>query len=305
MTQQNPMQNRQAAPNRPAVDEFEIMRQRLRRRGAVSGQERQRELSRQFAAFGNLPSGAALKARQQTAQAQERATNEALQDVNIAQAQTLRAERESAAGRDLQRELQQAQLGAQRDLQKEQISFQEREGAAARAAQMELANLAATTDLEKARMAGANALELQELQNEAALKAAELQEKGMNERLATRIASNRDLFDIEMAFKREGRTIEQELAREGLDLQQQEMKLNQTVTALNSLDLLFSVGFDNGEINSIVDALDLPFKDKLAGFLEDRYQRLDARAEASPSQNVAPGGGDRTPWWAIPGLTAR
>lgn len=268
MTQQNPFQNnsrqRPAAPPNQ-IDEFEIMRQRLRRRGATTGQERQRELSRQFAALGNLPSGAAIRARQQTAQAQERATNEALQDVNVLQAQTQRAEREAQAGRDLQRELQTQQIG-----------FQEREGAAARTAQMDLAQLAATTDLEKARLAGANALELQQLQNEASLRERQLVEEGMNERLANQMANNRELFDLEMQFKREGRSVQEELAREGLSLQQQEFALNKTVTALNSLDLLVQSGFRNDEIGLIIENLNLPFKDDLNRFFQERSQRLEA-----------------------------
>jgi hypothetical protein len=254
MTQQNPFQNRQQSPAPNQVDEFEIMRQRLKRRGATTGQERQRELSRQFAALGNLPSGAALKARQQTAQAQERATSEALQDVNVLQAQTQRQEREAEAGRQLQRDLTTQQIAGQRGL----------------------AELAASTDLEKARLAGANAIELQTLQNEASLRERQLVEGGMDRRLANQMANNRELFDLEMQFKREGRSVQEELARAGLDMQQQEFKLNQTVTALNSLDLLVQSGFRNDEIGAIIDNLNLPFKDDLNRFFQERSQRLEA-----------------------------
>ena len=97
MTQPNPF-----APAGGA-DEFEIMRQRLRSRGAARGEQAQRGVARQAASLGNLPSGAALKQRQFAAQAAEAQTGQELQDVNILQAQTQRAERESAAARELQR----------------------------------------------------------------------------------------------------------------------------------------------------------------------------------------------------------
>lgn len=264
MTQQNPL-------NQGAPDEFELMRRRLRRRGAVQGQEQQRDLSRQFAALGTAPSGAAIKARQQAAQAQERITSEGLQDVNILESQTRRAERENLAQRELQQELQKRQLG-----------FQEREGLAQRelqrgmqeaeiAGQFNLAQLAATTDLEKARMAGATQLELQQLQNEAAIKERELVEAGTDRRLAQQLASNREMFDIEQAFRQEQSSIQEELAREGLTFQQQEFELNKTVTALNSIDVLIGAGFGQGEIGAIIEALDLPFQDKLGQVLERKF----------------------------------
>ena len=97
MTQQNPL-----APAGGA-DEFEIMRQRLKQRGAARGEQAQRGVARQAASLGNLPSGAALKQRQFAAQATDAQTGQELQDVNVLQAQTQRAERESAAARELQR----------------------------------------------------------------------------------------------------------------------------------------------------------------------------------------------------------
>jgi hypothetical protein len=100
-TQQAPQQ--QQAQQQPAVDEFEIMRRRLRQRGAARGEQAQRQVARQAAALGNLPSGAALRQRQEAAQIAEEQTGRELQDVNILQAQTQRAEREAAAERGLRR----------------------------------------------------------------------------------------------------------------------------------------------------------------------------------------------------------
>ncbi|GAG90680.1 unnamed protein product, partial [marine sediment metagenome] len=95
--QQNPLSSKGGA------DEFEIMRQRLKQRGAARGDQAQRGVARQAASLGNLPSGAALKQRQFAAQQTDAQTGQELQDVNILQAQTQRAERESAAARELQR----------------------------------------------------------------------------------------------------------------------------------------------------------------------------------------------------------
>ena len=92
----------QKPPTEP-VDEFELLRRRAKRRGAASAAGQQRDLNRQFAALGNLPSGAALKVRQQAATAAGQQTSDDLAGINVLQAQTQRAERESQAQRDLQR----------------------------------------------------------------------------------------------------------------------------------------------------------------------------------------------------------
>ncbi|MAH48282.1 hypothetical protein CMI37_20830 [Candidatus Pacearchaeota archaeon] len=294
MTQQNPL-------NQGVPDEFELMRRRLRRRGAVQGQEQQRDLSRQFAALGTAPSGAAIKARQQAAQAQERITSEGLQDVNILEAQTRRGERENLAQRELQKELQQRQLG-----------FQEREGLAQRelqrdlqeaqiAGQFELAQLSATTDLEKARMAGATQIELQEMQNETLLKERQLVEAGTDRRLAKQLASSREMFDIEQAFREEQSSIQEDLAERGMSIQEQEFKINQTITALNSIDVLIGAGFGQGEIGAIIAALELPFQDKLGSVLERKFagdiaarqelirQGTQAGLQQAEAQRIDPG----------------
>jgi len=267
MTQQNPFQNRQTRPP-GEVDEFELMRRRLKQRGATTGQERQQELSRQFASLGNLPSGAAIKTRQKAATASERATNEALQDVNILEAQTLRQERESQAGRDLQRELQ-----------TQQIEFQKGEGAAGRATQMDLANLAATTDLEKARMAGANAIELQNLRNEAAMKERQLIEEGLDARQASVLSQNKDLFDLEMAFKERGQSFAEEAFKD-------ELTLNKSVTALNAIDLLIANNFSKEEIGPILMQLEIPFADQITDFYDAKQRERREKSEQLSAQPI-------------------
>jgi hypothetical protein len=99
----------QGAAQGAPPDEFELLRRRLKLRGATRGEEQQQDLNRRFAAQGNLPSGAAFKIRQQAQQAADRQTSEDLQSVNIAQLQTQRQEREAEKQRAFAGE--QAQLG--------------------------------------------------------------------------------------------------------------------------------------------------------------------------------------------------
>ena len=278
MTQPNPFnqnQNQNQSPNAP-IDEFEIMRRRLKQRGAVTGKEQQRDISRQFAAMGNLPSGAALKVRQQAQEAQERATSGALQDVNILEAQTRRGERESEAGRLLQRDLATQQAETQLGLAREQ-----------RAGAFDIASLGAQTDLEKARLAGANAIELQNIQNEASFRERVLLEQGADVRFAKQLAENQRMFDIEQQLKKENSSIQQELARSGLDTQQQEFAINKSVTALNALDLLKDRGFDKGEMMNIMDALDLPFANQVGGMIDRMFAESQAIRQTEAERRAA------------------
>lgn len=92
------------------VDEFELMRRRVRQESKAAGQQRQEELKRQFARTGMLQSGAAIKQAGIESQQQEQQTQRALEGVDIAQAQTLRAEREAEKQREFARS---ERLGAQ------------------------------------------------------------------------------------------------------------------------------------------------------------------------------------------------
>ena len=271
MTQQNPFQNRQTRPP-GEVDEFELMRRRLKQRGATTGQERQQELSRQFASLGNLPSGAAIKTRQKAATASERATNEALQDVNILEAQTLRQEREGQAERDVRRELMTQELASR-----------EREGAATRQTEMDLGNLAATTDLEKARMAGASAREVANIQADTAVRVQELQNKGLDDRVAKEIASREKLFNLEMNFNDQNQSWAEQIARS-------EYEINKSVTAIHAVDLLRANGFDHNDVSGLLKALGIPYADRVTDFL------MQGATGSAPPPNVNTSGGYQSPW---------
>jgi len=290
MTQPNPLANQ-------PVDEFELMRRRLQARGAVQAKGAQGELTRQFAALGNLPSGAALRVRQQAAEQTQRLTNEAVQDVNIAEAQTRFQEREAEKGRLAQRgiaELQaQTQTGiaglqarSQTGIAGLQARSQEKIAQGQFKSAFDIAQLGAQTDLKKAEMAGANAIELANIQAETQSKIAQLSEAGMDKRLAIQIASNRELFDLEMAFKRDGQSLQEEMFAFSKDQAQQEMALNKAATSLNSIDPLMAMGFSGQEIKDMLSALDLPFADKIGGIIDQKEARMANQPPAprQPSQ---------------------
>ena len=202
----------QPAQAEPKVDEFEIMRRRLRQRGAASGEGQQRQLNRQFASLGNLPSGAAFKVRQQAQEAQGRQTSEAVQDVNVLQAQTQRAERESAAQRKLQKfgittqadtAIKTAEIGAEAGLEQAEIAAESalettKLGTASAETIAELqgnfgitaANISAESALNVERMRGKHGSE----QQQAAIKASQ-------DELTQTLASNESLAQMDAATK--------------------------------------------------------------------------------------------------------
>lgn len=289
MTQPNPFQGA-AQP----VDEFELMRRRLRQRGAVRGEETQRQLSRQFAALGNLPSGSALKQQQLARQQQAQQTSADIQDVNILQAQTQRAERESAAQRALQRfgietQAQTAReaLAGQRDIAGLQAAttragFQSQQDIARLQAesQFRVAQLGANTDLEKARLQGANQIELAQIQTESNQRIAQLEQQGLDRRLAEQIGANRELFDIEIGLKERGLSLQEELQKFSIDQGKQEMALNKAATVLNALDPLSALGFSGDEVGNMIEALGLPFGDQILEQYNQRAQRIAAEPPA-------------------------
>ena len=345
MTQANPFGSK-----KPEVDEFEIMRQRLKQRGAARGDQAQRQVSRQSASLGNLPSGSALKLQQQAARQTEQQTGQEIQDVNVLQAQTQRAERESAAQRGLQRfgittqagtaidtanigsrtQLGSARIGAEAGIAQANIGA---EGGIARAnigaqagitqANIGAASALATTtlsteanqaiaqlgvdsdfkllekkglqDLENLRQQGASAQELatlqgnintslQEQQNAHDAKKTQLMEGGMNARLSDQIASNKQLFDLEMIFKENGQSIQGALADEQISSSQADTIMSQAATVINTLDPLMNMGFELEDIHGLLNDLEMPFAKEIAELARNRHNNL-----RQSGQNFIPG----------------
>ena len=259
MAERNPL----AAPQpQPALDEFEIMRRRLRQRGAARGEEAQRGLQRQFAALGTLPSGAALRQQQITARETEQLTGRELQDVAILEAQTRRAEREAQAQRGLQR-------------------FGITTGAET---QRGIAQLQAETQIGAEELRARTARETAQLQAETQIRERQLIEAGTSERFATQLSQNRELFDLELQLKQQNTDIQRELARFGIEQGKEEMVLNRAATVLNALDPLSALGFSSQEVGDMIETLGLPFADQI----REQYAQRTARIGAEPPAERKP-----------------
>lgn len=251
MTQTNPFARDYQEPARTTapgqIDEFELMRRRLKARGAVSADERQRELQRQFASMGNMPSGAAIRAQQQTATAAERATNEALQDVNIAQADTLRQEREALAGRNLARQTLAQELGSRETVAREQI--------------------ASTEKISQDQLAWAE-------------RERTLIEQGMDARQARELAQSKDMFDIEIELKKRGQSFLE-------DSTNREFDLNKSISALNAVNLLTQTGFGREEVAGIFQTLGLPHAEFLSEYFINKRLPSDVRISRGQMPGIA------------------
>lgn len=277
------------------MDEFEIMRKRLQQRGAIRGAQAQRQGRRQAAALGNLPSGAAMRQQQIAQREVERQTSEDLQNVNIAEAQTRMQEREAQAGRDLQRfgietqaktaqtlqEMQGAQALKQLDVTGAQALEQQR---IAGAQALNLQRLGAANDMDMARLQGATAQELARLQGDIDLRSQRLAEAGVDRRFNKQISESREMFKMEQRLREAGSSFEEEMARAGLSMQEQELAMNKSVTVLNSLQPLASLGFSEDEIGPMLDALDLPFDDAIKKQYAIMTGRQNVEAQLADTQ---------------------
>ena len=84
------------------INEFDIMRQRIKERAQQRGQQAQTGVNQNFASRGLLQSGAQIKAQERAAQDVATQAREEDRDVLVAEAQVNRAQREAEAGRQFQ-----------------------------------------------------------------------------------------------------------------------------------------------------------------------------------------------------------
>ena len=272
MTQQNPFAGNQ---QRPPVDEFELMRRRLQQRGSVRKEEIQRESARQAAALGNLPSGAAMKQRQIATQEAERLTGEQVQDVNIAEAQIRRQERESALERGLKRfgittqkdistqeiagrkELSAQEIIGRQDLQTLQGRQQLAQIGASGEQQRLLARVQGANDMELAKLNNASAAQIANLQIKSQEKLVKLQESGLDSRFAQTLSQNQKFFDLEQGLREKGFNLQEEVFANTKNQQEQQMKMDKFATVVNSIDLLKSFGIQPDQLSNILDNIGL------------------------------------------------
>ena len=252
MTQANPFNPAQA------VDEFDLMRKRLKARGAVRGEEATRTAKRTAASLGNLPSGAAIKTQQLAQQSSDRLLSEDIQGVNIAEAafdlQTLSGQQSA----DLQET-----IGKQRwdelGLQGEQSMDQIRAKGA--------------SDMEIAILNGATQTDIATMQVESQEKLHRLTETGMNRRFAIQLSENKRLFDLEQGLRQQGFDLQEEVFKNTQGQQEEQMAMDKFATVVNTVDLLKSFGVELSEMGVILENLDLELSMDIVNALVPKEKR--------------------------------
>jgi hypothetical protein len=220
------------------VDEFELMRRRVKQEGKAAGQQRQQELKRQFARTGQLQSGAFIKQSGIEQQQQQQQQQRALEGVDIAQAGVQRQEREAERGREFARgerigaqEFAGTQAGLQREFQATQQEAQNTFNALQAQLGREFTTQERLAVQDYAKLA---AEDQQEFQKQLADEGYEFQ------KLITG-------FD-----EKTGRTGAEILQREIMKFEQDISKQNNAVNMMNSL---LGVGFNRTEVQKIMKDL--------------------------------------------------
>jgi hypothetical protein len=95
----------EAMPTASTNPQFQQARLQLTQRANAANQQNQDALKRRFASIGSLNSGAAVKTMQNAQQASDQQREEAIQNINAAEANDLRQEQDAARGRNFQREM--------------------------------------------------------------------------------------------------------------------------------------------------------------------------------------------------------
>ena len=273
-----PPGQQQQQPQQP-VDEFELMRRRIRQRAGAAGEGRQRELTRRFAALGQAPSGAAFRIRQEAQEATERAQSEQLQDVAALEAQTRRQEREGEAQRGLQRELAGEQRGLQRELAQQQAETQlgvtrlgtesaERLGALDAQTRQALGQMDFDARMKQMQVADDTArfLGKMELDNQVAI------------------------ADLDRQLRREGTNIENMLADQQIADSAKEGTLNSFATFVNSVAPLREAGLNPAQISAVFEELELGLpNDTITGFIQQNFPEFVTDQPAAAPQPVPTG----------------
>lgn len=245
----------QAKPQGGPPDEFELLRRRLKLRGASRGQEQQQDLDRRFAAAGNLPSGAAFKIRQQAAESAERQTSEELQDVSGLEAQTRRQERESEANRDLQR------FGI--------------------TTQAETSRALADVDRQ-------TKIDLGQMDFDARMKTLEVSDTTARYLGEMELDQQRVIADLDRELRRDGLDIQEMAARSGIKADKIEGQLNTFATFVNALDPLGAAGFSDKEIVSMMGDMGIKIPEKqIQNMLKGRSDSEAAKKAAEKAAVAA------------------
>jgi hypothetical protein len=258
------------------VDEFELMRRRIRGMGQQRGDQAQRDVQRKFASLGNLDSGAALDIQQQTAQQQEDQTSNQLMDVNSLEAQTRRQERTSEADRALQRYGIDTSEAGQTARLGQTLSSQER---------MQTQKIGSDYSIAKL---GVDANErIAKLGNENAMSIAQLEAKTNTDLQRLSLDNARALAEWDRDLRQQGLDIQKVVANNQIDQSKIEGTLNTAATFINSLDVLKNAGFDLEETRKMFEALNIKIPE-LQGVITAKWNRDNPPPPQYPISPYAP-----------------
>jgi hypothetical protein len=225
-----------ALPNE--VDEFELMRRRIREQQNQATAQQQQQSARQFASLGNLQSGAAQKQQQLIAQQGEQQAGQRLADVDINQAQVVRQQAEAEKGRTFQTS---ERLGGQ-DFSAQQAGLQR----VFQTGEREAGQKFATGE----RLGGQQFATSERLGGQAFMSQQQLaQNKFIDDQRKAKYGDDVRLFN--------------ETQRPFLDHQQafqdKEFQANMTAQFVNALPALKAQGFNPAEVAGLFDSLRVKF----------------------------------------------
>lgn len=248
----------------PQINEFDIMRQRIRERELQRGKETAEAVKGQFASRGTLQSGAQIKAQERGREQVARQAQDERRDILIAEAQTRRAEREAA----LQRQFQtQERIGAQEFASSERLGQESFLRAQAEAQRIfttserealqsfqDKQRLGAQefTSAERAaaeKFQGIQAEAQRQLQSDIALGKIRLPDGGFAKTLQGQ--------QLDIQSQQFNDTLAEQIAQREQNAAQfeQEMAFNRTNSTINAITALKNSGFNDLQIKQIFDEL--------------------------------------------------
>ena len=265
------------------VDEFELMRRRLKARGATRGAGEQRQLTREFSKLGTAPSGAALRARQEAATQSARQTSEDIQGVNIAEAQTRRAERESSADRALkefgittQAETAEtvaeigagsaetvAEIGAGSAENVANITTESAETISQNSINAATANLASQLEnnLSLANIDANTKTTLGNLDAKTRMDMLKITDDTQRWLTESNLEQQLTIAEWQNNLAKKGMTIQEKLAEAGIKAGEEEGLINSYATFVNSVPQLKQHGFSVEDVGDIMDAMGIEMFD--------------------------------------------
>ena len=221
------------------INEFDIMRQRIKERAAQRGKTAQTGVNQNFASRGLLQSGAQIKAQERAAQDVATQAREEDRDVLVAEAQVNRAQREAEAGRQFQTS---ERLGSQ--------LFAGEQAGLGRAFQTSERLSGQTFSGQQARLG-------EQFQSSERLAGQVF--TGQQNRLAETFTSGENILNRKQNADQFQSTLDEQIRTRQTNSAQfaEEMKLNRQNSRINAMSALKNSGFSDGQIEGILGVLGL------------------------------------------------